>query len=550
LPTLFPTVDLAISFSLFSCDEDNSKTFGSFFLAIFMWLLFLATICPTIFHSDSPEIINTSFALGISHPAGFPTYNLLAKGATFIPLGSVAFKVNLFSALAACLTLVFLYLASLRFLQVLFGKEKTNWYILASLMPTCYFALCRPFWDNAVQAEVYSLHTMFTCIIIWLLFSWRVDNDIRYLFGAALAYGLSAGNHATVAFYLPAILILFFCWNRKNILRNLSLCVCFFLVGLSVYAYLPIRSLAEPSFDWGNPETLKGFLYQVTDRKDESEHFNKILLDIPPPPEGSEPLSMVEALKKSIKISVFQARVLIDKVFSDFQSNLSPVATIGFVVGAILCLRKSAPLFLFCMIVVGFNIFFFINWRAESYFPSYIIVTLFTAAMIYYALSLVKKLREKFLASGPLSEVDFPRIVIVCFMLLVPWVAALNFVKVDRSGNYTAESLYKRIYLTLEDRAIFIPGLSWFHYFYYQDVSRLRDDVTAVNVWDLLSPNPPSMLTSRRFPNLYLPNSSKYDFNSKENISNYVRDFLDNNSAERPILVISETPNLIPPGWK
>ena len=109
-----------------SVDENNSKTFADFFLVILSWLTYLATICPSIFHGDSPEMVNTAFALGVSHPAGFPAYNLLAKGFTFIPLGSVAFKVNLFSSFAACLTLVFLCLAGMRFLQVFVGGQRRH----------------------------------------------------------------------------------------------------------------------------------------------------------------------------------------------------------------------------------------------------------------------------------------------------------------------------------------------------------------------------------------------------------------------------------------
>jgi tetratricopeptide (TPR) repeat protein len=38
------------------------------------------------------------------------------------------------------------------------------------------------------------------------------------------------------------------------------------LVGLLPYAYLPLRSRADPRLDWGNPETLEGFLNSVLRR--------------------------------------------------------------------------------------------------------------------------------------------------------------------------------------------------------------------------------------------------------------------------------------------
>ena len=60
---------------------------------------YLLTLSPTILWRDTPEFANVAFTLSIAHPAGFPTYSLLVKSLTFIPLGSIAFKTNLASAI-------------------------------------------------------------------------------------------------------------------------------------------------------------------------------------------------------------------------------------------------------------------------------------------------------------------------------------------------------------------------------------------------------------------------------------------------------------------
>ena len=207
------------------------------------WFIYSSTLSPTVFYRDTPEFINTAFTLGISHPAGFPIYNLMAKAVTFFPMGSVPFKVNLFSSLMACLALLTLYLTSVSFLRVMAGAEHEESCRWPALLPVGLLAFCFPFWSNTMLAEVYTLHTLFTILIIWALLQWREKEDVRYLYCSALIYGLSAGNHGTVAFYLPAILILFFSWCRQDRWRHLSLCILFFLWGFSVYLYLPIRSL-------------------------------------------------------------------------------------------------------------------------------------------------------------------------------------------------------------------------------------------------------------------------------------------------------------------
>ncbi|MDH5400710.1 MAG: DUF2723 domain-containing protein, partial [Cyclobacteriaceae bacterium] len=237
-------------------------------LLILAWFVYLSTLSPTVFYRDTPEFVNTAFSLGISHPAGFPIYNLMAKAVTFLPMGAIPFKVNLFSSLMGCLALLVLYMTSVAFLRVLAGSgDSGSSFLWPSLLPVGFLAFCVPFWGNTMLAEVYTLHTLFTVVMILCLLKWKEKEDVRFLYSAALIYGLSAGNHGTVAFYLPAILILFFFWCRQDRWKHLSLCALFFLWGFSVYLYLPIRSLTEPTFDWGNPETLQGFLFQVTDRK-------------------------------------------------------------------------------------------------------------------------------------------------------------------------------------------------------------------------------------------------------------------------------------------
>ena len=200
-------------------------------LLVLAWFVYLSTLSPTVFYRDTPEFASTAFSLGISHPAGFPIYNLMAKAVTFFPMGAISFKINLFSSLIACLALWALYLASVTLLRVLVGPEHSDSYSWSALLPVGFMAFCMPFWGNTMLAEVYTLHTLFTVLVILGLLKWKEKEDIRYLYATALVYGLSAGNHGTVALYLPAILILFFFWCRHHRWRHLSLCVLFFLWG-------------------------------------------------------------------------------------------------------------------------------------------------------------------------------------------------------------------------------------------------------------------------------------------------------------------------------
>ena len=151
-------------------------------LLFIAWFVYLSTVSPTVFYRDTPEFINTAFSLGISHPAGFPIYNLMAKAVTFFPMGAIPFKINLFSSLMACLSLGILYMASVTFLRVLAGPEPPDSHSWSALLPVGLLAFCFPLWSNTMLAEVYTLHTLFTVLIILSLLKWREKEDIRYLY--------------------------------------------------------------------------------------------------------------------------------------------------------------------------------------------------------------------------------------------------------------------------------------------------------------------------------------------------------------------------------
>jgi len=505
------------------------------------WFVYLSTLSPTIFYRDTPEFVDTAFTLGISHPAGFPIYNLMAKAVTFFPLGSVPFKVNLFSSLIGCLALLALYMASVTFLRVLAGPEDSNSYLWSALIPVGFLAFCIPFWGNTMLAEVYTLHTLFTVLVIWGLLKWKEKGDIRYLYSAALVYGLSAGNHGTVAFYLPAILVLFFFWCPRDRWKHLSLCILFFLWGFSVYMYLPIRSLTEPTFDWGNPETVQGFLFQVTDQKDSHSHFAVL----------NQATASSAAVAETTQSTLSWIAGLFSKIWhigiafiGDIYKNLSLISVIGFLLGTAICFRKNLPFLIFCAVIVGTNTTFFVGWRGEAYLPSYVIVTLFTALSLYriiYTPWWKRQTGEPLNSSISEGLMNRSRLVGIALLfaisLAIPWAAWKNYSRVDHSWNHLSETLTRQVYLTLPDRAVFVSGLSWFFYNYNQDVRRLRDDVTAVTVWDLISPHRTGLLTSRRYPNLVLHDEEKREFRSLEGISDYSQDFLEKNSVLTPVVM-------------
>src|SRR5215212_10615094 len=72
--------------------------------------LYVRTLAPALLLGDGAEFQILAATLGIAHPTGYPIYLLLGKLFTWLPIGSIAYRVNLLSASAGALALALLYL--------------------------------------------------------------------------------------------------------------------------------------------------------------------------------------------------------------------------------------------------------------------------------------------------------------------------------------------------------------------------------------------------------------------------------------------------------
>src|SRR5262245_35933475 len=63
--------------------------------------LLVAGMAPGLYLRDSGELTTAAFSLGVAHETGFPLLCLVGKLVALLPLGEVATRLNLFSALAA-----------------------------------------------------------------------------------------------------------------------------------------------------------------------------------------------------------------------------------------------------------------------------------------------------------------------------------------------------------------------------------------------------------------------------------------------------------------
>jgi len=240
--------------------NNHSAKFFSFLesVAVFtlVMLVYLFTLAPNIGMEDSAEFIASAYTLGVAHPPGFPLYMLLGKLFTYIPFGSIAWRVNLMSAVFGALTVMILYLVT----KKITGRR------LISACCSGLLAWSNIFWSQSIVAEVYTLNSFFAILLILILLNWRENKKDKYLLWFSFLYGLSLTNHTMMALFAP-VFAGYILMTDRTIIKKFRLIIKMFLVfclGFSVYLYLPIRSFQNPLVKFASIDSFKDFVDYVS----------------------------------------------------------------------------------------------------------------------------------------------------------------------------------------------------------------------------------------------------------------------------------------------
>jgi len=162
-------------------------------LAIVTFAAFLRTLAPSVLWSDEAEFQYSAYSLSIPHQTGYPLYILLAKLWTLLPIGDVAFRVNLMSACWGVVTVVLTYFCIKR----LSGRR------LPAAASALSLAFASAFWAQSSIAGVRTLHTAFVALITLLVIG--LAQRQASVEALALAIGLSLTHHRMTIFLLPGI---------------------------------------------------------------------------------------------------------------------------------------------------------------------------------------------------------------------------------------------------------------------------------------------------------------------------------------------------------
>jgi hypothetical protein len=195
-----------------------------------LWL-YARSAAPSVLAGDSAEFQFAAPLLGVPHPTGYPLYILLGKLASLLPLGDVAHRVTMLSALLAAATCSVVALLALR----LTGRP------LAALLAALALGVTPGVWNAATIAEVYALNLLLIAALGYALLRLEIGDwesgvlgptlpalrartqqqpanlrspapnppisNLRWLYAACLLAGLGISHHASFALIAAPLLL-------------------------------------------------------------------------------------------------------------------------------------------------------------------------------------------------------------------------------------------------------------------------------------------------------------------------------------------------------
>ena len=213
--------------TLFNYSKWN--TYLGWFAFIIALVAYTLTVEPTMSFWDCGEYIATAAKLEVGHPPGAPLYQMI--GAFFAMFASndsqIALMVNMVSVFSSAFTILFMFWSASKVIRKIviatseWNNETAKLTLGASLIAALSFTFTDSFWFNAVEAEVYSMASLFIALLFWLGLKWEEELETergnKWVILISLVIGLSFGVHFLALLTLPSIGMLYFFKTQKKI---------------------------------------------------------------------------------------------------------------------------------------------------------------------------------------------------------------------------------------------------------------------------------------------------------------------------------------------
>lgn len=213
-------------------------------LGVIVFALYFGTLSGHVGAADTFEFQVVMPQWGITHPTGYPLFVTLGKLFSLLPLGSMAFRLNVLSAIVATLAAWLIYRLIVRL-----TSDR-----LSAAIATLLLAASPVFWSQAIVVEVYTLNALLVAVVLWLLVRLlenpAVGTQKRLIWALALTLGLALSHHFDSAIlFVPAGLTLFIT-RPKLPGKGWLIATGWFLLGLAPWSLIYFRWPALHNGQW------------------------------------------------------------------------------------------------------------------------------------------------------------------------------------------------------------------------------------------------------------------------------------------------------------
>src|SRR5581483_11065586 len=189
----------------------------------------------------------------------YPLYLLIGWAFSWLPVGTLAFRMNLLSACFGAATV-----ACAAVIATELGCAPVVAAIAAVLAGTG-----RLYWSQAIVAEVYTLHTLLVTAMFASLLVWRRTARVGWLYGAVFCFGLGLAHHTDIAVLVPAVLAFVWLVDRRLFARPrvVATSAVAATAPLLLYAYTIVRTRQGAEFVEAGATNVRDVIGLVTGRQ-------------------------------------------------------------------------------------------------------------------------------------------------------------------------------------------------------------------------------------------------------------------------------------------
>jgi hypothetical protein len=438
--------------------------------------IYLLTLAPSVTFFDSGEFITAVSSLGTAHSPGYPLFVNYAKPFTWLPFGSIAFRVNIATAVSAALACYGVYLLVCHLLkdEELPGDFFRTARGFIGLCSAVTFACTPRLWLQSNHDKPYPLLAFICAIVFYLMLLWRESYDRgeerpSYVYLGAFLCGLGAGAHQIMVLMVPAYAYLLISKNWRVIFRvkEFILAFAFGILGFAIHLHLIVRALQKPLLNWGDSKNLSQFLWNLLRKGYPTEK----------PVRGLELLwAQANAFNIPYEFTVAGIVLLI-------------IGLAGFLARKRdLVFAYLIALLSFMLIIVGyFNTPLDMIFLTEEFFTP-----LYLLSAVFIGVGTFRLLREAagWLPQGLSEKRPLCRALLSLVMTLPIVVCALHYQENDQHENYIAFDYAANSLKSLPQGAVLY---TWgdsgaFPLWYLQGVERMRDDLDLLHTPHLVFP--------------------------------------------------------------